>query len=76
MSGDAKNGQTRLTLWKERHERTQKALNYEPVDRVPFTLRPPRERAGHGRGDARVRHVFSLNPAGAGFRLRPSRARG
>lgn len=28
----------KLALWKERHERIQKALNFEPVDRIPFSF--------------------------------------
>lgn len=30
--------ENKLALWKERHERVQKALNYEPVDRVPISF--------------------------------------
>ena len=32
---------TGLALWEQRHERLQKALRYEPVDRVPFTFLGP-----------------------------------
>lgn len=31
----------RLALWQQRHERLQKALRYEPVDRVPLTFLGP-----------------------------------
>ena len=35
------NGNAALALWRERHERVQRALAYEPVDRVPLTFLGP-----------------------------------